>query len=329
MAALSWPADSRGQLLLSGAFALAVLFVVLALALNAAIFTANQGSQGSDAAGGHEAVQFNADAQRAAVGLIQQVNDGSETTYDGLVAALDDTVSGWSDVASREVALTGGTVALSLSDVTNGSTIQQRNASRTLTNVSGAANWTLVDGADAVRSIELTVTNSSLVSTDDDTVLDLASAGAFRMQLVEAGGDSWRVFVYAGDDGDVLVAVEAPDGSLSAPCRATPDSDGTVTVGVSAGTVGGADCAALAGLPSADSLATVAYQAGDSAAGTYSMVADRLQGLVADADYAAVGSGSSPTVHVAVYDATVAIDYTTPSVVFDATATVRPGDTDA
>lgn len=332
MAALRSPTDARGQLLLSGAFVLAVLFVVLALALNTAIFTANQGSQGSDI-DGHQVRQLRADTARATAGLLDQRNAVPHATYDGLVAEARESIGHWSDLTGRHEALTGGMASVSLIETTNGSRIVQRNESRPLTNASEATNWTLADGVAGVRNVELTVTNASLVAADDDTVAELLAAEAFHVVLTTDDGDRWRVFVYAGDGddgaddaGDVLVRVVDPGGTLSTPCRVTPSADGRVHVDGVDATVGGHRCEPIETLPPAAAIGTVEYHYGANAAGTYSLLVDEYRSIVDDADYGP--DGTTPSVDPAIYGATVRLDYVSKSVEYRTTITVVPGETD-
>lgn len=329
MATLSPAGGDRGQLLLSGAFALAVLFVVLALALNTAIFTANQGSQGSDASGGHHALQLRADAQRATAGLLAQVNHGNATSYDGLARNLSAAVDHWSALTGRHEALTGGTASLDLTSVTNGSRIRQDTA-RSLTNESGAGDWTLVADAAASRSLELVVVNTSLAEAEDtDSAGELVDDDVFHLVVAEADGDRWRVFVYSDEDADeVAVRVEDPDGTFHAACRAAPASDGTVRVDAAAATVGGTPCAPLEPLSVVETSHDLRYRFGANAAGTYSLVVDETLAGVDGSDYGVDGTSTAPYVTEAVYAADLTLEYTTAAMAYRTALSVTPGDRD-
>lgn len=318
--------DERGQLLLSTAFALAVLFVGLALVLNTAIFTSNLGTQGSDAVSGHHALQVRADAQRGAAGLIERVNDEETGSYGALVSNLTTDLDRWGELIGRHESLGGGTAAVTLRETTNGSLLRQTADTRAFTNASGAADWTLVAGASGLRGVELTVASNSLVDPPSaaDTGPELAASGVFRIVVTADDGDRWRVFVY-GDAGDAAVAVENPDGRLASACSGPPESNGTVRIDWPAATVGGESCSALRPLSSIASDPTVAYRDGNNATGTYAMVVERPVSEVADDDYGPAGATTAPYVTEAIYDATIGLEYTTPTLAYRTNVSVTPG----
>lgn len=321
----------RGQLLLTGAFVVAVLLVGLAVALNSAIVTSNRGTYGSDVVGAHEVHQLRADTAAGVGSLIHHANRRDGGSYDALVANLSGDLARWETLAARHEGLTGGDLTLGLVGTTNGTRIVQTNATRPLTNASGTANWTLVSGSGGLQAAELRVDGGSLAApqgTIDAATLNASDAA--RLVATEPDGDRWAVFVYAADNAsdDVFVSVAGPAGTLAGTCRAPPGADGTVRVDLSGGTVGGGACEPLDAFATLDADHDLAIHEGASAAGSYSMVVDRLASAVDDGDFGTDGSTTAPYATGAIYGATVSLGYTTPDLAYRTNLTVGPGDRD-
>lgn len=324
MAALS---DRRGQLLLSTAFALGVLFVVLALALNTAIFTTNLGTQGGDDVGAQHVQQLRADLARGTAEAIEHRNREAATGYGDLVANLSADVDRLGALTERHESLTGGTATLRVVAVTNGTVLRQTNASRALTNESGADNWTLAEDVTGRRGLESNLSTASLVETAADTASELRDAEVFHVRATFENGTDRRLFVYA-DGGDVLVAVEATDGTLRGPCRVTP-TDETVRIDTGSATVDGQRCEPLSTLAVVEDEHDLAVRFGSNARGTFSVVVDRQRALVDGSDYGPEGTANAPYRSAGIYDATIELDYATPKLTYRTNVTAGPGDASA
>lgn len=313
----------RAQLMLATALVLATLFVVLALVMNAVIFTENVATQ-ADASGDVHQVLGYRTAASAALARAASDADAGATTPATVRSAFTREVANWSELAASQGAVNGRDATLTVVSMTDGTRVWQSNATRTLTNASGAADWTLVDGATGVRSFTLNLSASSLATAASDANQStLQAAGAFELGLTNTTGATWHVFVY--DDATssaVVVRVQAPNGTLESACTATP-SNGTVTVGVSNGSVAGAPCDAL-GFVARNTFQAVAFGSGDGARGTYTLEVARLETFVVDGDVVHLGGPSEPWSSPTLYAATVSLDYADPRVQYRTTLEVVP-----
>ncbi|MFD1597839.1 DUF7261 family protein [Halobellus rarus] len=299
----------RGQLLLVGALALAVLFVALALLLNTAIYTGNLATRdaGVDAA---PAIEYAADSRTAGVDAIRSVNYRNDTTETDLNAAFRDTVDRWDDLATHHRAVAGDVAAVEVADTTNGTRIGQNSASRNFTNESGVANWTVASGSDlsGVRSMRFTVDESELADSPSD---------AFRMN-VTSGGVTRSLHVYE-NGGDVAVRVDDDGTELSS--RSFDPADGTLVIDVSNGSVEGTAYPELRTVIDAEDGTEIEYRYGDMAGGTYTMVID--DDAANDASLSTPGSGE-PYATPAIYGATFDVTYRTSDLDYAAQIEVKP-----
>lgn len=323
-------AGERAQLMLVTALVLASLFVVLAMVLNAVIFTENFATRTHASEDVRDALSTR---DVAAAELDRALADANrhDTSYADLHDAFGREVTTWGTLAARHRAANARDLDLAVVDVTNGTRIVQRNASRTLTNVSGAPDWELVDDADGLQAAALNVSRSSLVVPSNETnSTALVADGVFHVVLTDAGGDAWRVFVYRDGVDAVEVRVQEPTGTLRPACSAAAGADGTVTVDLVAGSVGGTDCPELAFVDGLSPPADLAFRAGDGAAGTYVIVVAQLEGVIdGDGDFAAVDDGASPATTETIYAATVEVRYVSSVVEYRTTLRVFPEAPDA
>ncbi|QIO24059.1 hypothetical protein [Haloarcula sp. JP-L23] len=314
----------RGQVLLVTTFGIAVLFVVLALALNASAYSQTMAaSHGDD---GRDAVGFADAAVEGVDGTLAYVNRHNDTDYTTLQTELDEGVADWSDHADGYAARRGARATVSVTGTTNGTRIMQANATRTMTNVSGADNWTLASGASGTRDARLNVSESALVDSPDDTnATTLHDDHVFHLDVTD-GSDVWRLFVYQ-KSGDVVVRVQDTSGSLQSPCAVSAGGDGYAIVDLSNGSVEGTHCPQVAGFDAVGGSYDVEYHWGSNAAGNYTMTVDRSRPFVEDSDYGTAGSGD-PHVTERLYSASVRVTYETPQSSYVTETTVLAGDAD-
>ncbi len=305
--------DDRGQLLLVGALALAVVFVALALLLNTAIYTGNLATRdaGVEAA---PAIEYASESRHAGTDAIASVNRRNNTSATDLNRAFNATMGRWDDLASYHRAVAGDAADVDVAGTTNGTRIQQDDASRNFTNESSAADWTVVSGVSGVRSMQFTVERSTL--TDDPT--DLLADDVFYV-TVTSGAGTRSVFVYDTPSGP---EIEVDDGGTTTTCAVGSVTDGTFVIDVPNESVGGASCPALGAVDDTSGSTSIEYDDGGAASGTYTMVVDEppsalsLSGLNA-------GSGS-PYWTYAIYNATFNVTYRTGELDYGATIEVEP-----
>lgn len=315
----------RGQVLLVTTFGIAVLFVVLALVLNASAYSqAMAADHGDD---GRDAITVSDAAVAGASGTLEYVNRYNDTDYAALQTEFEEGVADWSASADRYAARGGNRATITVTDTTNGTRIVQANASRAMTNANGADNWTLASGVSGPKAARLNVSESALVApASDANASELLDAKVFHVVITD-GSDEWRLFIYR-KGGDVLVRAEDTSGTLQTPCSVTVGSNGYAVVDLSNGSVEGTACEQLTAFDDVGSSSTVSYRWGSNAGGTYTMTVDRTRGTVEDSDYNTEGSGK-PYVTEQIYSASVRITYATPRLEYVTETTVTGGEKDA
>jgi len=238
MADLTGRDAGRGQLLLVTGFAIAVAIVALVLLLNTAIYTENLATRSVDT-GESDALAYRDAVERSLWPAVSEVNDGDTTRTErvGNAGARVDRVA---ELNARRHLLEGTAATVTNRTYHNGTRLVQTNTSRTVTPTGAptTANWTMATDADDVHAAELNVTGGLESTTDTDE--------AFSIAVVGDGGDEWRVYVYEdAGTGDVTLAVKngtAPidDGVCAGQFAGPP------RLNLTAGTVNGTDCGALA-----------------------------------------------------------------------------------
>ena len=305
MASVSRPA-TRGQVLLLTGLGLAALLVVLALVLNTGIYTENEAARATAALDVSQLLR----AQHQAVGVAETAiaaeNDGGHRSYATMHGNLSRHLSVWTELSSRHGAIAVQGVRFELVSTRNGTRVLQE-ADGPFTNAYGASEWTLVDGATAARTLELTVHRSSLVAPQSaSNASALAAEAVFAVRVDE--GSTRRVHVYR-DAGSVVVAVTHGGGVVTGACQT---ADTPVTIDLVGETVAGTACPALAGFLDISASSQIGIENGDGAQGTFLTVVDAD---AIDDDVTAPGFGGiQPRGERLLYDATVAFTVTTPTI---------------
>lgn len=314
---------NRGQLLIIGALAIAVLILGLGTVFNST-FAAEQSAETVDLDAATDAEEFEYRAHRGVGGIVRSLNypeapsrrsrdrlDGTlpknltDVPYSVLRNQLDAEVGNWSGLGARLDAVETRATRTELVDATNGSRIAQYEH-RNATNQSGTANWTLATNASGVRQFRMNLSQSSLA--------DCSSSSCFEVVL-ENTTSTWTVAI-GNQSGDVGVAVTGPNGTQT--CTA---SGSYVLVDLTAGTVGSDDCGALDALETADPPYTVRYRNGDRAAGRYDLV---VNATVAEQPHYQGAGG--PEVARALYDAEVRLQVRTHALTYRTIIRVAPGE---
>lgn len=309
-------ATDRGQLLLVGALAMAVLFVALALLLNTAIYTGNLATReaGVD---GTAAIDYVGASEDAGAAAIRSVNERNNSSHAALLTALEATMAAWDDDAAHHRATAGDLAAVDVVGVTNGTQLRQNDSARNFTNQSYGADWTLVadaEGVTGVHSVRLTVDASRLRSTSDPVADD-----AFHVSVSSDPGTR-RLYLY-DDSGTPRARLVEPSGATT--CTVGSVTAGTFVVDVPNASVGGASCPALANLTDTEGSVTIAYRDGDAAGGTYRLVVDEPSTALSLSEFAAAGSGQ-PYWTDGLYAAEFRVAYRTPQLDYEARIEVVP-----
>jgi hypothetical protein len=304
-------ADVRGQLLLVFAFALALVFVLLAVLLNAAIATETLAARGGDTEGALAAPRFTATTDREATALLEKTNaaGGDHAT---LRDSYNDSIADFEGGADRHAAVDGRHVNVTVRSVTEGTRIEQ-STDRAFTNATGErTDWTLVSNADRARAVRIYVADPAALEP-----VGSPDAAAF---VTGPPGDQWQLTIARDGAGAVVVTADGPAGPVSCAPVAGP-----VWVNVSAGTVGGQPCDGLGFAEGVATVGAIDIKHGDNVTGRYHLLV--ANGALAESpseDYADVPD--SPHVSAALYDASVEVRYETDRLVYTRTLEVLPDD---
>mgnify|MGYP006287298579 CR=1 FL=1 len=305
-------ATSRGQLILVSAFALAVIFLALAVVVNSAIFTENLATR-SENVESTEALDYRHSIEQSVGDLIGYVNEYNATSDTALRQNLSAETENLTVYTGIQQVERGAAVSLGLLDTTNGTRIFQSSSSEFRNNESDA-DWTVAESVSNTRAFKIQVTT---INNDFTVVANDTSNPS----------SEWRMVL---DDDEVTVT---RDGNTS-DCEVDGDIE---SVDVTGATVNGEVCPALIDTKDGDSLQFAAGISGDYAVefedsdeieGNYSLVVDNAStAAIRDDDYATIGGpGDGPYATPAVYSARVAMDYETPRLEYQTEIVAAPGE---
>ncbi|MBP1986732.1 hypothetical protein [Halolamina salifodinae] len=314
--------DDRGQLLLVGALTFAVMLVALAVLLNAAIYTGNVATRDAGPGTG-EAIEYENGAAAMVETTIASLNERGNASYADLRQTLNRTIVRWSEVMRPHSGATLADTTLRNVSIENGTRIAQTETGAFTNNstAAGARNWN-VSADSRVRAFRLNVSRSSLNDTDNPV-----ADGAFEVRFAN-GSHDWTVYLHRTGSGNVSVtAVGVDDASESC----SVDTGSRAIVDLTAETIDGRECPALASLSRLDGPYDIQYRnatdgAGDpQVTGTYSLVVDRsLDPSVTEADTDADGLNAT----AALYGADLRLTYRTADVYYNSEFRVAPGEAD-
>jgi len=239
--------DDRGQILLVAAFALAVIFVAMALIVNSAIFTENLASRG-ETAGSDGALSMRADVTENVGEAVEAANRND----DGSVSAVQASIRNISRQTGHQSARSGRVVDVAYQSGKEGARIYRANDSN-FTNAAGDARYQLVgnvsrvDEGNGTRAFVIEASSITATST---------SPFEIRVQNSTASGNanSWRTRIWnAGGDTVHVQTVKNDGGTTVEDCEVTKDSPGDVIrIDVTGGTIDGEECDALLTAPSGE-----------------------------------------------------------------------------
>lgn len=305
----------RGQLLLVTAFALAAIFLGLAIIVNSAIFTENLATR-SENVESTEALEYRHEVAQFTGNIVEFANENNNTGEPSIWRNVSDGVRDINDYSGIQQAESGEAIALELEGSTNGSRISQPDVSAFESNET-SEDWTLATGVTRTRAFEIdasTIPGSGFTVVANDT---------------DNSDDEWELTI---DSGAVTVS---RDGGPSESC-----SVGTVeTVDVTGATVNGEVCPALQDTADGETLRFAAgidseyeirFENGGDIEGTYSLVVDNtstsLRGS-SNPNYADRDEpGTRPRVTPAMYSAIVGLEYETPQLEYQTDVRVAPGE---
>jgi len=291
----------RGQLLVIIALVLGIVFVALAIVVNAAIFTENLATR--ETVDSERTAAFTGDVERAIEVRYNQTNSNGFHTASAARTTFDDTFRTWTDQRSNVSATEGGYYGATWTTHVGWRLNQSTNGSFAPADTREATAWTVATDAEDIAAFELNVTREYLHKGDDPD--------AFHVLMTD-GTDTWKVFVYR--DGSDNIVVSADDPTTTPQCTRTTDR---AVIDIRDGLVAGTECDALDLPASLDGALEVKFQnvqAADETErvnGTYTIVVNGPDAIDTDTDGEPIKFNRSgadpPTASAVVY----AVDYTT------------------
>ncbi|MDS0282983.1 DUF7261 family protein [Haloarcula onubensis] len=330
--------DDRGQIILVAAFALAVIFVAMALIVNSAIFTENLASRG-ETAGSEGALSMRADVAAGVGAGVEAANRNNHSSDSALTDAVRTSVGDISLQTGRQSARSGRVVDVAYQSSRSGERIYQSDGTA-FSNETGTAAYVVaagvsrVDGANGTRAFEIEA--DTISATDNSTAFEIR---AQESGLTSGNENSWRARVWNVTGSDTVhVRTLKNDGGSTVveDCEVTKDSPGpAVTIDVTGGTIDGEGCDALATAPDGESFHFSAGT-GVGTTGSYDLSfanADKISGdfslVVHDDGLLSLPSlGPSLESSPALYDVTVRYTHYTADLRYETDVRVAPGEPD-
>lgn len=223
--------DTRGQLFIIGAIALAITFVALTLLLNTAIYTENVAARGENV-GGTGINKFMSETVENAEQSMARINKDTNKDATDLEREIN---HGWGPMVVERYGSQGILAQVWLEETEPGEYAAQVEE-RDFTNpyASDPENYRLIHDTPYTRDFMLHV-DPAETNDEEEVTFDITFGGDFETNTV--------VTVRQGQFGD-RVEVEV-DGEV---CEATTDDEGSpdhVTVDITSGEVGGQHCTPL------------------------------------------------------------------------------------
>jgi hypothetical protein len=290
--------QSRGQIVLVAAFALAIVFVALALILNTAIFTENLATR--ETTDTHDAIDFHHAVTETADVLLRKTN-ADESTETTLARTYKTRISNYSD-AERAQAIAGGTLrSVVISESHNGTRISQT-TDAVLENDSGNSTWKLAGDITDARRV---VFNLSAVDSGETFGFNATNGSAtWALSVVDTGTD-------------FEVTVDTPHNGTSS--RTIADS--RVVIAPTNGSIEGEEWPDLAFQTLFPDRYDLWIRNGSNATGTYQLFVDTRAG---DLDWPNYDDTTDPRKRPAIYNATLTLDLSRSDLDYRANVTVEP-----
>lgn len=316
------PEAGRGQLLIVGGVALALLLIGLALAMNTAVFAEVHVGQTSGGSGDEESLlRLHDDLDRF---LVTITPDGpvNHTDFDELTENTSRELTVWEEAVAGIAATDGQSVSVTLSRVEFISHIVQ-NESASFEDHQGRTDWTLAANVDRIHRSEMTVQAGALAPGCNN------SQGCFQLDVTGQDGNAWRMNVSEPDTSeDIAVTIELANGTQES--FSTTDSE--VNINLTAGTIqdqnGTHSFTSFLDDPGLDPSYTIGYTNADNVRGTYNL---SVHGKVVDETIAAddrYDVNESPRIDPEIAALIADVDRDTPRLSTTTTLRITNGDRD-
>ena len=204
--------SDRGQILVIVGLLIAVIFVALALVLNAAIFAENLSTR--ETTDSEKPSAYAADTGSTIADVYNRTNDNDTRKAVYANTSFNESLETWADSRSDTAAENG---ALFVADWTThvGWRLEQtENRSFTPAGDNSTTKWTVADGVQNISAFELNVNRTKLY--------DSANTGAFRLNVSD-GTTDWELYVYQDPANDEVVVSQGDPSSSSQKCQKGTD----------------------------------------------------------------------------------------------------------
>lgn len=285
--------SDRAQLILVGAFALAVIFVALALVMNAAIYTENLATR-SESAATADAHAFHRATTTVSADAFQYAHEVNDSDHQGLKRNVTQALDAYYNVTRTQQAAGGQLAEASVGSTKRGTNITDETGS--FVSPTGSENWTLASGVTRTRKFRMQL--ETLPTTEE-----------FR--VVAGGVSTWYLNISVNGSKHDIGVVESGTYTKCDTTALTP-----VSIDFSAGTVNGLDCPAL-NLHEVTGSYALNYENSSEVEGDYQVIVDVNASRTSPAD---------PEYDDVLYSMEVDLVYWTPELRYDSTIRVAPGE---
>jgi hypothetical protein len=270
--------DDRGQLIVIIALVLGMTFVILALVLNAAIFTENLATR--ETVNSEGATEYASSIEPAVESDYERTNENATRKAVHAATTFNDSLDVWADEQADRAAREGAIFTANWTTHVGWRLDQSTDDSFAPADNRTATNWTLASGARNVSTFEMNVMRADLFN--GTTGLTDFEDEAFRLNVSD-GTTTWELYVFRNSNNSTIVVYDGdPTGldlgglidSTDSCVRATDRA----VIDVRNGTFNGTDCSALEAPSSMDGRLDVRYENvrnssdGEQVNGTYTVV---------------------------------------------------------
>jgi hypothetical protein len=306
--------SARGQLLVIIALVLGIVFVALAIVVNAAIFTQNLATR--ETVDSERTAAFTGDVERAIEVRYNQTNSNGFHTASAARETFDDTFRTWTDQRSNVSATEGGYYGANWTTHVGWRLNQSSDDSFAPVDNRDATDWTVVEDTRNVSTLRFNVTREHLYN--GSTLGDIETE-AFHLKVSD-GSTDWELFVLDHSDDDRIVVFQGDPTDKSSYSDLVDDSCTDIAdravIDFLTMKVNAEDCPALAFEDDLAGPVTIRYEnvnvSGDEQVnGTYTVVVNGSDALATNNSgyperFNVTGSGE-PSAAAVVY----AVNYTT------------------
>jgi hypothetical protein len=323
--------SNRGQLLLIGAFIIAVSFVVLALIVNSAIFTENLATR-DEVAGSGDALDHRHEVEQSVEETMIEINRNNslDSNLEDLIKSNVDQISTQGGVQQsaqgRIVEVENDSIVIETGIKVAQDTEEPFSNTTATSDDPVSDNWVVVENVTTTRNLRMNITD----------LKSLSSPGGDPFELeIENSSASWNMSIIYEDTPDLVnITVESPNHGSPEVCTRTATD--YIKIDVTRAMVGREPCHALSQTTDGTEMwfgledeYDIKFNNYGSIKGTYSFIID--DGDFNDDNFGDGGSNHDdydhdPYYRDAIYNATVPFKYHTADVGYETEIEIAPGE---